>query len=262
MKTFLRAAVAALAWPALAHAQLPPPALPPPPAPLPPPPAPPPAPLAPASGGVTDVRSPDTPAPIDQGPDTLPSLDEEPVPAAPAPPPPKKRSAKVRPVRAERRIALLAELGWNGLAGFGAIVSYHANPHLTFDLGAGLAVVGGKIGFRTRYNFFEGPVTPVIGVGILGATGWDAPSQDLSDDENEELNIRLRPSAFVQAVVGIDWTTRGGFTLLGTVGHAWLVSKDNVIIITGEPTPEEQEALDIVFSSGAVISVAIGYSFR
>jgi hypothetical protein len=165
-------------------------------------------------------------------------------------------------VRAERRIALLAELGWNGLAGFGAIVSYHANPHLTFDLGAGLALVGGKIGFRTRYNFFEGEVTPIIGVGILGATGWDAPSQDLSDAENEELNIRLRPSAFVQAVVGIDWTTRGGFTLLGTVGHAWLVSKDNVIIITGEPTPEEQEALDIVFSSGAVVSVAIGYSFR
>lgn len=271
MRAMLRhAALGALFWSALARGQAPPP---PPPAPLPPsapPSLPPPAP--PVSDPGTPVRQPDSAAPhgappLDQGPDTLPSLDEEPV-AAPKPPVKKKRvkpapaNRPALPIRAERRLVLVGELGWNGLAGFGAIVSLHATPHLTFDLGAGLALVGGKLGLRTRYNFSVRRVTPFIGVGIMGATGFEAPSRDIAANDDSELNIELKPSAFLQTVAGIDWTSRDGFTLIGAVGYAFMLTPDNVVIITGEPTEDEKRGLDIAFRSGVVISIAIGYSFR
>jgi hypothetical protein len=267
-----RTLLAAVSWSAIAEGQtLPAPPVPPS-VPMAPPPAPPlpppPPPAAPASGDVTSVRSPDTAAapaaPVDQGPDILPSLDEEPVTQ---PPPAKKAApaAAVRPplpIRAERRIALLGELGWNGLAGFGAIVAYHVDPHVTIELGAGLALVGGKLGLRGRYNFSQRPFTPFIGVGFMGATGYEAPSRDLNAEDNSELNIELRPSAFTQAVVGVDWISQGGFSLVGALGYAFLVSGENVVILTGVPTPDEEEGLDIVFGSGLVISIALGYTFR
>jgi hypothetical protein len=220
------------------------------------------------SGGGTDVRSPDTTVatPADPGPDTLPSIDEDVEPPKRPPRRPVRRSRSDRPllaVRADRRLALLGELGWNGLAGFGAIVSYHAHPQLTFDLGVGLALVGGKVGLRTRVNFLDGPVAPFIGIGFMGATGFDAPSRDLAaQNDDSDLNIELRPSAFLQAVAGIDWTSRSGFTLVSALGYAWLLTGDNVVIVTGEPTEDERQGIDIAFGSSIVISVAIGYSFR
>jgi hypothetical protein len=262
MKTLLRCVpLTALLWSALARGQAPP--GPPPPLPAPLPASPPP----PASGDATVVRQPDTAVPpIDQGPDTLPSLDEESV-TSPSVTPARVKHARAKrplpPVRADRRLALLGELGWNGLAGFGAIVAFHANPHLTFDLGAGLAAVGGKLGLRARYNFLTNPVTPFVGLGFISATGWNAPTRDLdSDESNEELNIRIRPSAFLQTVAGIDWTSRNGFTLIGALGYAFMLTRDNVVIITGVPTDEDRRGLDIAFRSGVVISIAIGYSFR
>lgn len=168
-----------------------------------------------------------------------------------------------RPVRAERRLALLGELSWNGLGGFGPNLIFHVDPHLSIDLGAGLAFVGWKLGLRTRYNFLTSETTPFIGAGILGATGFDAPSQDIAaDDDNRELNIKARPSAFVQLTAGLDYTDSDGFTFLGAIGYAILVSRDNVEIVTGEPTPEERQAFDVLFGSGLVLSVGLGYSFR
>jgi hypothetical protein len=197
----------------------------------------------------------------------LPSLDEE--PAAPLAPPPvaiavvSQAPRAPRPVRAERRLALLGEWGWNGLAGFGPILVFHAHPQLSLELGLGLALVGAKIGLRARYNLLDGPVTPFAGVGLLGGSGFDAPTRDIASDENNtELNIKLRPSTFVQGVVGVDWTSRDGFTLVSAVGYAWRVSKDNVEVVTGVPTPDERKALDVVFGSSIVISFGLGYSFR
>jgi hypothetical protein len=169
-----------------------------------------------------------------------------------------------QPVRAERRLALLGELSWNGLAGFGPILTFHAYPQLSIDLGAGLAFVGWKLGVRTRYNFLISEVTPFIGAGFMVASGFDAPSQDISgsDDNNRELNIKLRPSAFFQGTVGLDYTDSDGFTFLGALGYAALISHDNVEIVTGTPTADEERALKALFKSGIVIQIGIGYSFR
>lgn len=169
-----------------------------------------------------------------------------------------------QPVRAERRLALLGELSWNGLAGFGPILTFHAYPRLSFDLGTGLAFVGWKLGVRARYNFLTSEFTPFVGAGFIVASGFDAPPQQDPGpgDDNPELNIKLRPSAFLQATVGLDYTDSDGFTFLGALGFAPLISHDNVEIVTGTPTPDEQRALNALFKSGVVISIAIGYSFR
>jgi hypothetical protein len=41
-----------------------------------------------------------------------------------------------------------------------------------------------------------------------------------------------------------------------------MLTRDNIVIITGEPTEDEKKGLDVAFRSGVVISVALGYSFR
>ena len=260
---------AALLYVSPLRAQLPAP--PPPAAPPAPPPATPPAPAAPEAPATAPPEPPPAaPAPpTDQGPDTLPPL-ETPSGTVQVAKPPTVTVVAVgptrapQPVRAERRLALLGELSWNGLAGFGPILVFHAYPQLAIDLGAGLGFVGWKLGVRTRYNFLTSEVTPFVGAGFMVASGFDAPSQDLSgsDDDNRELNIKLRPSAFFQGTIGLDYTDSDGFTFLGALGYAVLMSHDNVEIVTGTPDADEQAALNALFKSGIVISIGIGYSFR
>lgn len=235
----------ALLWTALAGAQTAEPAH------LPPPPASSPAAIAPEPA----------PPSVDElaAPDEVPASDVLVAPPSVVVQTPAPRRAL--PIRAQRRLALTGELGFNGLAGFGAILTYHADPHLSFDLGAGLALVGLKVGLRGRVNLLKGPVTPFFGAGFMAASGWDS-NPDLTDpNTQDQLNLKLLPCAFSQAVAGIDWTTQGGFTLVGALGYAWLLSGDNVKIITGEPTDEEREGLRVVFGSSPVVSIAIGHSF-
>lgn len=225
--------------------------------------APPPDPAPPVRLDSTPVE----PAPDDLGPDTLPSLEEPPsLTPPPTPPPvtaPPATERRMLPVRAERRLALLGELGWNSLSGVGPSVTFHAHPHVSFDLGAGLGLVGAKIGLRARVNVLKNEVTPFFGAGAIAASGFEAPDSNFASDmENRELNIKVLPCAFFQAVAGVDWTSRDGFTLVGVLGYAWLLGDDNVEIITGEPTAEERQGFDVAFGSSIVISIAIGYSFR
>lgn len=218
-----------------------------------------------------------------QGTDTLPSLDEsppvvapdsEPVPAQPEPEPvvvlqaPRQKPAAllVRPIRARRRLALLGEIGWNGIAGFGPMLAYHVHPHVSFDLGAGLSLLGWKVGLRSRYNFLTGPVTPFLGLALMGAAGFgDSPipiSEKDPDPTRDTVNVKILPSAWAQAVLGVDWIAPSGFTLIGAGGYAWLLSHDPVQVVTGKPNAEEQMAFDVAFRSSVVITLALGYAFR
>ena len=217
-----------------------------------------------------------------QGADSLPTLDESAPPVTPEPqlgPPPTPpptivlrtpvvtpRRLDLGPIRAQRRLALLGEVGWNGIAGFGPNLTFHVDPHFSLDLGAGLSLLGWKVGLRGRYNFLKGPVTPFIGVGVMGAGGFgDAPIQINPDDPDptrEPVNIKILPSAWLQTVAGVDYTASGGFTLVGAVGRATLLSHDPVVVTSGQPNSDEKQAIDIVWRSGVVITVAIGYSFR
>jgi hypothetical protein len=214
-------------------------------------------------------------------PESLPTLDDSapgaapeapPVPVTTTPiviqvPPAPPDSRPELPIRARRRLALLGEVGWNGIAGFGPTLAFHLDPHFTFDLGAGLSLLGWKVGLRGRYNMLTGPVTPFLGVGVMGTAGLGdspIPINDNNDNgtQTDTVNIRVLPSAFLQTVGGVDWTSKSGFTLLGTVGYAWLLSHDPVQVTSGTPTADERRAFDIAFRSNVVATVAIGYSFR
>ena len=225
-----------------------------------------------------------------QGADALPAMDETPIevpdssqPSEPSdaknsadvPPPPvtvikspeqKSRRPELGPIRARRRFALLGEVGWNGIAGFGPNLVYHVHPHFSVDLGAGLSLLGWKVGMRGRYNFVTGPVTPFIGVGVMGAGGLGdspIPINDHDDDPSRvTVNIKIRPSGWLQTVAGVDWIAPSGFNLVGAAGYAFLLSRDPVEVVSGTPTNDEKRAFDAFFRSNLVITVAIGYSFR
>ncbi len=216
-----------------------------------------------------------------QDADVLPTLDETPITApepVEAPPPPpvtvlkspgqaarEARLGDLGPIRARRRFALLGEVGWNGIAGFGPNLVFHVDPHFSVDLGAGLSLLGWKVGIRPRVNFSTGRVTPFVGVGVMGAGGFSDKPITVNDDQDpnrEPLNIKIRPSAWMQAVAGVDWIAPSGFNLVGAFGYAWLLTHDPVQIVTGTPTADEQRGFDVAFRSNVVITVALGYSFR
>lgn len=173
---------------------------------------------------------------------------------------PKQRPAE-KGVRAERRLAVLGEMGWNSLAGVGANLTYHATPHLSGDLGAGVSATGWKLGMRGRYNLLKSPWTPFAGMGFMATSGFGPTPQNITFDNKNEFAIRVKPSYFVQAVAGIDYTSPRGFTLLMAAGYAWVLN-DNLIVVSGAPSEQDQEYLEAIFRSSLVISVGIGYSFK
>jgi hypothetical protein len=197
----------------------------------------------------------------------------------PAPPPaspalkaavPPEQRAVTRPpgsIRARRKLALLGEIGWNGLAGFGPVLSYYPNPHVALDLGAGISFFGWKAGVRGRYNLLDRPWTPFLGLGFNATTGLGEvtfdPETDASGNPNRDpVTVNLKPSYLVQTVLGFDFIHRHGFTMVGCVGYSWLLNSDNLDILAGEFTAEEKRAVNIAFKSGVVISVAMGYAFE
>ena len=217
-------------------------------------------------------------SPTREGEDTLPTLDDTaPPPALPEPtaaaaasgdrgPSQKPVRQPTGPVRAQRRLALLGEVGWNGIAGFGPNLTFRAHPNLSVDLGAGLALVGWKVGLRARYLLLKGPVTPFIGVGVMSASGFGSEPIEISNKDEDPtrtpLNVKIKPSVWLQSVVGVDWVASNGFTLIGSVGWAAVLSGDPVEIVTGTPTHDEEQALNALFRSSIVSTIALGYSFR
>ena len=213
-----------------------------------------------------------------QGTDTLPTLDDS-APPAPAPEPatppppvvvldPSQKPVRVPtgPIRAQRRLVLTGEVGWNGIAGFGPNLTYRVHPNLSLDLGAGLSLVGWKVGLRARYLLLKGPVTPFIGVGVITASGLGTEPIDLSDKNDDPsrdpLQVKVHASNWIQSVVGIDWVSPRGFTIIGSAGWAQLLSDDPVEIYSGTPTHDEEQALNALFRSNIVATIALGYSFR
>jgi len=211
--------------------------------------------------------------------DTLPSLDDGTVlttpDAEPAPPPPppavlqgptlQAPRRRLGPIRAQRRLALLGEVGWNGISGFGANLTYHLDPHFSVDMGGGLSLLGWKVGLRGRYNLLTSRVTPFVGAGVMSAGGFGdtpIPINDQKDATRETVNVKILPSVWTQAVLGVDWIAPSGFTLIGAAGYAWVVSHDPVQVVTGTPSQAEQQGIDAAFHTGIVCTLALGYSFR
>ena len=192
------------------------------------------------------------------------------APASSAPPLVVPVPADIRPlgsIRARRKLALTGEIGWNGLAGFGPVLSYNVTPHFTLDLGAGVSVFGWKAGARVRYNFLTTPFTPFVGAGINATSGLGEFTIDPSDDPDGDptrspITLDVKPSYLTQVVVGFDFIHKHGFTLVGCLGAAILLNKNNVDLLAGDLKDDERQAIDAFFKSGPVISIAAGYAFQ
>jgi hypothetical protein len=218
------------------------------------------APAAPLPPTPPPVRTP-TPSAVVVAP---------PAAAAPAAPLPIADIRPLGPIRARRRLALTGEVGWNGLAGFGPVLSYHLTPHFSMDLGAGVSLFGWKAGARGRYNFMTTPFTPFVGVGINATSGLgeitiepkDRAQSSDGEPSTSPITLDVKPSYLVQTVVGFDFLHKHGFTLIGCLGAAILLNKDNVDILSGELKDDERQAIDVFFKSGPVISMAAGYAFQ
>jgi hypothetical protein len=171
------------------------------------------------------------------------------------------------PIRARRKLTLMGELGWNGLSSFGPVLGYHAHPHVAFDVGTGFSLFGWKFGVRSRYNFLTSNFTPFLGVGFSATSGLgEFPFHDKSDPDfdasREPVTLNIKASYLMQGVIGFDFIHRHGFTMLGCIGFSKLLNSDNVDVVAGELNSEEKMAVDILFKSGAVISVAAGYAWE
>ncbi len=192
---------------------------------------------------------------------------EPPAPIAPQAFPPPRRAETSGPIRQQRRLALTAELGWNGLAGFGPVLTYHVHPHVSFDLAGGFSLFGWKGGLRTRYNFLAANFTPFVGLGANASSGFGEQTFDPADDPNGDPNrdpvtIEMKPSYLLQTTLGFDYVHRRGFTLIGAVGYSFLLNQNNLDVLAGELSAEEKQVVDVLFKSGVVISAAVGYSFE
>lgn len=166
--------------------------------------------------------------------------------------------AAAQPVRAERRVFVLGEFGWNSLAGLGVNAGYHLLPHLTAEAGLGFSLLRLKAGARLRANLMKGAWTPFVAAGALIGAG-EGTEQDFNLG-GPAFSYRLRPSPFAQVVAGVDFTGADGVTFLASAGWAFLLG-ENVEVTGGAPSAAQLGWMRTAFGSGPVVSLAVGYTF-
>jgi len=163
------------------------------------------------------------------------------------------------PVRAQRKLMIGAELGWNSLAGVGLNASYHLLPRLSVDAGLGYSLVGAKLGARARFNLLTSEWTPFIAAGFL--YGFGQGNRDLNlPVGSQTVVLRVAGSPFAQFVAGVDYSDAGGFTFLFTAGYAVLL-RENLTYSAGQDNALATQTLNPLFHSGLVVAAALGYSF-
>ncbi len=209
--------------------------------------------------------APATPTPPSQSaaPATYyPEISDLPLPDEPRARPPAVAPPPVvgeGPVRADRRFVLAGEAGWNGLSGMGVNLMFRPIPLLSLDMGGGLSSVGWKGGARVRANILDSEWTPTLGAGVIFGSGTSGKSFELTDGA-KSVWLHLSPAAFLQLVGGVEYSGRGGFTFLATVGYAVRL-QDNVVIDSGVPTTLHKSAMDLAYGSSLVLSLTFGYAF-
>jgi opacity protein-like surface antigen len=182
------------------------------------------------------------------------------APAASAPEAAAPTASAARPIRADRRIMVGAELGWNSLAGFGVNAAYHVLPWFSVDAGVGMSSFGLKTGLRARANLLTSEWTPFVAAGFLYGVGSGDRVLTTPINASESVSFRLGGSPFVQAVAGVDYTSDSGFTLLVTAGYAFLMGS-NVNFVGNPPSAAGVQVLNTAFGSGLSAGVTLGYSF-
>lgn len=202
----------------------------------------------------------------------LTSLLSNPVPVTPAPEVPtldtEASEFKVmvadtpRPIRSLRRISVLGEFGFNGLAGTGLNLSANLHPNWSIDSGFGLGLGGYKLGLRGRYNLLKSNVTPFVAAGAAMTFGNQGSVMPMDLGANGRGSVQLKPAPFAQAVAGLSWVNDSGFALLASLGWSQLIGELAYTVQPGSSyTADGAKAVSAVYGSGPVASLAMGYAF-
>jgi hypothetical protein len=156
-----------------------------------------------------------------------------------------------------RPVVLGIELGWNGLAGFGAIGSWRPNQSLAVDGGVGIGWVAPKAGVRIRYIANHWPTAGTIGAGLQFQPAWhgqiaEAPGPIPFGTASTE--VRVSPTALLQLVVGLQRRT-DVYDLTLLFGWTQVVAGHRVR--SAAPlNADQQQWLDV---SGVVVALTIGW---
>lgn len=133
------------------------------------------------------------------------------------------------------------------------------STHIGLDAGAGISSVGYKFAGRLRYLILEKNFTPMVGAGFIYGTGFPNRLIELEYD-GTTITFILNKSPFIQVVGGFDFVASNGFFLMADMGYAFLLN-ENVELVSGNPTADMQTTMDIVYGSGIVLEISIGYIF-
>ena len=164
-------------------------------------------------------------------------------------------------IRDKKAVALSFNTGWNSLSGFGPMFSMYM-PYLAIDGGTGFSMVGLKKALRGRLLFRPSKtVSPFLGLGFIHGGGLNAVESTPDAKAQTTLYIYdVKPSSYIQATLGFEVMTKGGFFFLMSSGYAHLLQEDNVNIIYGSPTVIEQAALETVHGGGFVFELSLGFA--
>ena len=181
-------------------------------------------------------------------------------------PQPQLPDAEVRPVsrgadpRSERPWVISGEVGWNGLAGIGAVVARRFDPHFTVEAGVGLSAEDAKVGLRARWNFLVSEWTPFLGAGFMYGAGFGGAGQVDDSNPSRIYTFTIGPSPYAQLVTGMEFQSRSGFNFMFALGYARLL-RHNLTILAGSPTADDLAGVRIATGSGPVVSTSMGYAF-
>jgi len=165
----------------------------------------------------------------------------------------------VLPIRLTHGFGISGNMGWNSLTGVGVSLQSYMSTHIGLDAGAGISSVGFKFAGRLRYLILEKNFTPMVGAGFIYGTGL--PNQLIElDDNGTTITFILDKSPYAQIVGGFDFVASNGFFIMADMGYAILLN-ENIELISGIPTADMQSAMDMVYGSGIVMEVSIGYIF-
>ncbi len=160
--------------------------------------------------------------------------------------------------RLQRPWVFSTELGWNSLGGVGLVLARHLDVNFTIEAGMGLSAVGPKVGLRGRYLFVPGAWTPFLGLGFLYGTG-SGPGSDSTFGNISRYRYSIGPSPYLQAVIGLEYQSAGGFNFTAATGYVGLLRQN--LTITGTASQDDLAALRTFTGSGPVFSVSLGYAF-
>jgi hypothetical protein len=162
-----------------------------------------------------------------------------------------------------RSAAISAEVGMNSLSSLVGIKgTLFVAPQWAVDLGLGLSNAGLRPGLYGRYLFSTEKFSPFVYAGAkygLGSGG--TPIKVTDPDTDIEYEFEIKPSAFVDFGVGIDYLAHNGFYFTGGLGWSQLMTGSNYEWVGAAPPQKFDDVMEFIMGSGLALSLSLGYGF-